>query len=150
MCLAAQRPALFFLEARVVAGDAQFHRVGVSVGLTFLLRRENSYYAPPREGRGQETVWIDRPRVVSDWRERRHEIPAHQRERGGVVELHHPTFSLRRTSSQHGWRRASPELRDNCQPNDNRNQKHQNYETLKRIYPTLIETHRQSAYDDNE
>ena len=45
--------ALFFLEARIVAGDAPVPwGGGAPAGLAFLLRREGSNYYPPRQRRG--------------------------------------------------------------------------------------------------
>jgi hypothetical protein len=43
-----RRCALFFLEARVVGGDAPFPRVAASVDLAFLLDRESPNYSPSR------------------------------------------------------------------------------------------------------
>jgi hypothetical protein len=43
---------LFFLEARVVAGDAPFPLGGASVGVAFLLRREGRNHYPQGQGRG--------------------------------------------------------------------------------------------------
>ncbi len=85
-CFRAKSAArLFFLEARIVAGDAPFPRVG-AMGVAFLLRREDLNYYPARQRCGG--VHSADGFSVKVRQRRPHQIPDDQRERGGVAWPH--------------------------------------------------------------